>query len=263
MVRRSGGGDDRLAGRPARGQARRGDEGGAGAFDDRVPRPRPRPGRVSAAAAGLAARQRPGGRVEADARGARDRVGRGSQAGACRDRSRPRSGGEHRPGSSWPLTGGRRARGQGPVPGDRRGGRVRHAQPAPALPRVPPADARARCQGGARRARPAGDRGVRLRARGRQPPPDRPLLARPSIRARARRRHRAQPPPRPGHRGGSMGSASSGSPSSPTRSATATPRSSTASSMPTRASSTSPSAIPARVTTCCATTSGSRSSTSG
>ena len=40
-------------------------------------------------------------------------------------------------------------------------------------PVLKPPDAGARDQGRARRARPAGDRGVRLRARGRQPPPHR------------------------------------------------------------------------------------------
>ena len=91
-------GDDRLARRPARGDARRGDEGRPGAVDDRVPRPRPRPVRVPAAAPRLAARRRPRGRLEADPRRARGRVG--PTAGAGARRARPRAGrrGEHRPG---------------------------------------------------------------------------------------------------------------------------------------------------------------------
>ena len=57
--RRPRGRDDRLARRPARGHARRGDEGRAGALDGRVPGPRPRPVRAPAAPPRLAARQRP------------------------------------------------------------------------------------------------------------------------------------------------------------------------------------------------------------
>ena len=138
--------------------------------------------------------------MEADPRRARVRVGRGPRAGARRARPRARRRRLDRPGPP------RRQRrrppggGQGPVPRDRRGGRVRHAKPAHAHPAAAAADARARGQGRARRARPAGDRGVRLRARGGEPPPDRPLLARSPVHRRPRRRHRAQPPPGAGHR---------------------------------------------------------------
>ena len=109
----------------------------------------------------------------------------------------------------------RRGRGQGPVPGDRRGGRVRHAQPANALPGPAPADAGPRGQGHPRRARRADHRRVRLRARGRRPPPPRPLLARPPLHSRPGRRHLAQPPPRPRHRVGRRHRRSSRSPTQP------------------------------------------------
>ena len=63
---------------------------------------------------------------------------------------------------------------QGPVPGHRRGGRVGHAQPAHARAAPAPADARPRRQAGARRAARADLGGVRLRARGVEPPPPSP-----------------------------------------------------------------------------------------
>ena len=96
-----------------------------------------------------------------------------------------------------------------------------------------------------------------------QPPPRRPLLARPPVRPRARGRHRAQPPPGAGHRVGRRDRLRRGRRASPTTSATATPRSSTASSTAPRSSSASRSATRTRATTCSATTAGSPSSTSG
>ena len=98
-------------------------------------------------------------------------------------RDRPRAGRrrEHRPGPP------RRA--------SRTGGSSRSRSSTPGSPRpssptcatcgcspgLAPADAGPRHQGPARRARPADDRGVRLRARGGQPPPHRALLARPPV----------------------------------------------------------------------------------
>ena len=120
-----------------------------------------------------------------------ERVGRGPRARPRLDRSRAGRRGEHRPG--LPRADHRRARGrdQGPVPRDRRRGRVGHAKPAHARAAPAPADARPRRQAGARRAERADRRGVRLRARGRQPPPPRALLARPSVHRRPGGRHRA------------------------------------------------------------------------
>ena len=93
---------DRLADRPALGDARRGDEGRAGPLDGRVPRPRPRPVRVPPEPPGLAARRRPAGRLEADAGGDRRGLGRGPRAGPRGDRPRAGRGRQHRPGLPRP-----------------------------------------------------------------------------------------------------------------------------------------------------------------
>ena len=243
----------------------RGDEGRPGALDGRVPRPRPRPVRVPAAAARVASRQRPRGLLEADARGARARSG-ARRPRACSPRSTP----------SRPR---RRASARSTARADPRGREVavkvqypgiaeavesdmrnlRHAHPGPA-----PADAGARDQGRARRAARADRRGVRLRARGGQPPPRRPLLARPPVRRASRR---STPSSAAGGCWSPSGSTGSGS-SEVARAARPGPRPLRRDRLPLllrqRApSSASRSATRTRATTCCATTAGSPSSTSG
>ena len=196
---------------------------------DRVPRSRPRPVRVPPEPPRFASRRCPTGQLEADARGDRRGLGIGPGADPGRDRPRARRGGEHRAGLPRADPRGARGRDQGPVPRDRRDGRIRHAQPAVAQPAAAPADAGAGDQGPARGAARADSRGMRLRAGGEQPPPRRPLLARPSVRLRPRGRHRAQPPAGTCHRMGRRDRVRGGRRPSPTRSATATSRSSTAS----------------------------------
>ena len=134
-ARRPDGRDDRLARRPARGDARRGDEGRPGALDDRVPRPRRGSGGAPAGPPRLASRQRPRRRLEGDARACSPPTGARTRSGCSRAStpSRPPRRASARSTAAARATGERR-RDQGPVPGRRRGGRVGHAQPAPPLP---------------------------------------------------------------------------------------------------------------------------------
>ena len=87
------------------------------------------------------------------------------------------------------TTDGTRRRGQGPVPGHRRGGRDRPAQPADAVPAGQAPRARARRQGARRRAARADRRRARLRGRGPEPPRDGARLARAPVRLRPAGRH--------------------------------------------------------------------------
>ena len=191
------------------------------------------------------------------------RMGRAARARARRDRHRPRGRRQYRAGVPRPDARGPRGCGQGAVPGDRRFGRGGHAKSGPAVATAGTADARPGGQAGARRAARADHRGMRLRARGEQSPSDRALLAGPSVRPRARRRHRAQPPAGAGDRLGRRDGLRRGLPCSRIRSATATRRSSTGSSTGPRPASGSGSGIRIRATICSAQTVASRSSTSG
>ena len=256
--------DDRLARRPARGHARRGDEGRPGALDDRVPRPRPRPVRVPAAAARLAARQRARGRLEADPRRARGRVGRAARAGARRA-STPSP--PPRPASARSTAGARTTGAEVAVkvqyPGiaeavesDMRNLRMLSPLLRRLMPGLEVKDVLAEL---AERVIEECDYELEAASHRRH----RPLLAPPPVRRAcpavdtSLSRRRVLVTEWVDGIGFERGRRAARR-----RSATATPRSSTASSTPTPPSSTSRSATRTRATTCSATTTGSPSSTS-
>ena len=95
-----------------------------------------------------------------------------------------------------------RRRGQDPVPGDRRGAGGRPAQRRHAGAAGPGGGSRARRQGDRRGAPRADHGGARLRVRGAEPAHLLPRLPRPPVRLRARSRHPALAAPRARHRAG-------------------------------------------------------------
>ena len=123
-----------------------------------------------------------------------------------------------------------RRRGQDPVPGHRRGGRDRPAQPADAAAAGQAARPRARRQGAGPGAARADRRRARLRGRGPEPPRDGARLARAPVRLRPAGRHRALAAAACWSPSCSRAAASRPSSSSPRPSATASARSSSASS---------------------------------
>ena len=174
---------------------------GPGALDGRVSRARRGPVRVPPGAPGVAARQRPG-------RSAGSRCARCSRASGATSPERVLAEIDPEPAAAASI--GQVYRGrtddgrdvaikvQYPgiaeaVESDMRNLRLLSPLLRQLMPGLEVKDA-------ARRAARADRRGMRLRARGGQPPPARALLARPSVRPRPGRRHRAQPPPRARHR---------------------------------------------------------------
>ena len=112
----------------------------------------------------------------------------------------PIAAGVDRPGAPRDAPRRPRRRGQGPVPGDRRGDPRRHAEPPPraeAAQRDRPGDRHRRDR---RRDPRADHRGARLRAGGLEPPRDGARLPRPPVRRRPRRRHLAVARARPRQR---------------------------------------------------------------
>ena len=140
--------------------------------------------------------------------------------------------------------------GQDPVPGGRRGARVRPAQRRHARPPGEGAGARARREGGRRGAARAGDGGARLRVRGPEPAHLLARLPRPPVHLRPRRDHPALAPAGAGHRARRRDRLRGGQASCPRRSATASARSSSASASARSTTCSTSTPTPTPATTC-------------